>query len=386
MTSLRRCLGLAAALLLLPLAGLARAQDPDHSVARQWNDELLEAIRNDYARPTVHARNLFHTSVAMWGAWAAYDDSAATYLHHQRATAIDVDDARAEALSYACYRLLTARFTASPGADETLPSLDAKMDSLGYDRAVTTIEGTTPAALGNRIAQTILAFGYVDGANELGDYGNRVYQPVNPPLLPEFAGNSSIVDVNRWQPLALAFFIDQSGNVIPTGTPDFLSPEWGQVVPFALSAADRTDYRRAGFPYPVFHDPGPPPLLGGEGDAEYRAGFEQVVEWSSLLDPADGITLDISPGARGNNTLGTNDGSGRSTNPAYGRPPTRPQSRSGGRLLPRPGGVLGRRARFGDSARSLVRARQLRLGPSRTSRPAASRGQGPVARRASSGT
>ena len=27
------------------------------SVAREWNEILLEAIRNDFARPTVHARN-----------------------------------------------------------------------------------------------------------------------------------------------------------------------------------------------------------------------------------------------------------------------------------------------------------------------------------------
>ena len=27
------------------------------SVARQWNELLLESIRNDFARPTVHARN-----------------------------------------------------------------------------------------------------------------------------------------------------------------------------------------------------------------------------------------------------------------------------------------------------------------------------------------
>ena len=38
------------------------------SVAREWNEVLLEAIRDDYARPTVHARNLFHTSVVMYDA------------------------------------------------------------------------------------------------------------------------------------------------------------------------------------------------------------------------------------------------------------------------------------------------------------------------------
>src|SRR5437870_9839063 len=40
------------------------------SVARQWDEELLQAIRIDIPRPPVHARNLYHLSVAMWDAWA----------------------------------------------------------------------------------------------------------------------------------------------------------------------------------------------------------------------------------------------------------------------------------------------------------------------------
>ena len=46
------------------------------SIAREWNEELLEAIRNDFARPTVHARNLFHTSVLMYDAWAIFDETS----------------------------------------------------------------------------------------------------------------------------------------------------------------------------------------------------------------------------------------------------------------------------------------------------------------------
>ena len=41
------------------------AGSAQYSPARHWNEELLEAIRNDFARPTVHGRNLFHTSIAM---------------------------------------------------------------------------------------------------------------------------------------------------------------------------------------------------------------------------------------------------------------------------------------------------------------------------------
>ena len=36
---------------------------------------LLESIRADFARPTVHARNLWHSSMLMWDVWAM--DSAA---------------------------------------------------------------------------------------------------------------------------------------------------------------------------------------------------------------------------------------------------------------------------------------------------------------------
>jgi len=46
------------------------------SVARVWDEALLDAIRRDVPAPTVHARNLFHTSAAMWDAWAAYDPQA----------------------------------------------------------------------------------------------------------------------------------------------------------------------------------------------------------------------------------------------------------------------------------------------------------------------
>ncbi|HBP46139.1 MAG TPA: hypothetical protein DD635_09555, partial [Flavobacteriales bacterium] len=44
------------------------------TIAHLWNEEVLEGIRNDFARPTVHARNLLHTSIAMFDIWTAYDE------------------------------------------------------------------------------------------------------------------------------------------------------------------------------------------------------------------------------------------------------------------------------------------------------------------------
>jgi len=296
-------------------------------VARQWNEELLHAIRKDFARPTVHARNLFHTSVAIWDAWAAYDNEARTYLHHERASAANITIARNEAISYAAYNILKHRFANSPGAATVLPSVNAKMMALGYDIGFTDTAGNSPAALGNRIAASIIEFGKDDSANEQNDYANRYYSPINPGLKPEDPGNPNVRFPNHWQALIFETirFIGQSGLLPPLSADSsvpFLSPEWGAVRPFALTKHDLTNFERDGFKYKVFHDPGMPPQLGGAGDAEYRAGFEQVLKWSSQLDPNDGVMIDISPYARGSSTLGTNNGTGHALNPATGLPYT----------------------------------------------------------------
>ena len=46
------------------------------SVARQWNEAMIQAIRKDLARPTVQARNLFHFAMAVYDSWAVYDSVA----------------------------------------------------------------------------------------------------------------------------------------------------------------------------------------------------------------------------------------------------------------------------------------------------------------------
>ena len=62
------------------------ADHPEWSVARRWDEALLDAIRRALPAPTVHARNLFHTSAAMWDAWAAYDPTAPGLLRQGEAT------------------------------------------------------------------------------------------------------------------------------------------------------------------------------------------------------------------------------------------------------------------------------------------------------------
>ena len=79
----------------------AHVASADQSVARQWNEQMLSAIRRDLARPTVHARNLFHVSMAMYDAWAVYDPIADTFLIQEHATAPDIAAARNETISFA---------------------------------------------------------------------------------------------------------------------------------------------------------------------------------------------------------------------------------------------------------------------------------------------
>jgi hypothetical protein len=286
---------------------LAEQRGINHTVARKWSDLLLDSIRRDIARPTIHARNLYHTSAAMWDAWAAFEDNTDQVLHSESMSADDVEAARKEAISYAMYRLLRHRFAFSPAAVEMFPEYDLLMQELGYDTSITDTAGDTPAALGNRIAQSVINFGLSDGSNEQLDYANLIYEPVNPPLLPAFPGNPDILDLNRWQPLALEFIVDQSGNPIPTGYPDALSPEWGEVTPFSLNELDLTVFNRDGSDWKVWHDPGAPPYINGtvEEDARYKWGNEMVVVWSAHLDPADGVMIDISPGGIGNAPLAT---------------------------------------------------------------------------------
>lgn len=296
------------------------AQAPQqHSVARKWNDALLTAIRNDLARPPVHARNLFHVSAAMWDAWAAYaTDNTKQWLHQEKRGTIgdDVARAREATMSYAAYRILVHRFANSVGVNVTMAVFSELMEELGLDSSYNSTSEDTPFALGNRIAHTYIQFGLQDGSNEPNDYANRFYYTINPRLVPTRVGNRGIFDPDRWQPLFLDEFVDQSGNVVATGVPPFQSPEWGGVTPFALTEEDKSVYSREDNEYWVFHDPGPPPLLSSPTDSKlYKAGFEQVLLWSGLLDPASGEMIDISPRSIGNNTLGTNDGNGYAFNP-----------------------------------------------------------------------
>jgi hypothetical protein len=289
-----------------------------HSVARLWNEVLLDAIRREIPKPTAHSRNLFHMSAAMWDAWAAYEPLARGYFVDETATAATADDveaAREEAISYAAYRILQHRYRYGPGEEASQAEFDALMDELGYDRDFTDTSGDSPAALGNRIAQTIVEFGLSDGANEgyFLDYADDTgYAPVNAPMVIDLPG-TTMNDPNHWQPLAFDYLVLQNGIVIGQAVQTFINPNWGKVEAFCLKPEQQA------FPW-VYLDPGPPPGIGGPGDEQFRDNAVTLIRLSSYVDPDDPTMMDISPGAIHNNTLGTHDGTGRPVNPYTGEP------------------------------------------------------------------
>lgn len=305
----------ASQLLFTVTDGRAVPLEAGRSVARQWNEALLASIRGDLARPTVHARNLFHVAIAMYDAWAAFDGKASRYLLGSTRNGFtcafsalpavaDTEKARAEALSYAVYGLLEQRFAKSPGFATSSRRYDDLMLALGYDPAFSSRDYSngSAAALGNHLADCVIAYGLQDGANEANGYASRSYQPFNPPFYPTQAG-ITITDADRWQPLSFNEFRDQNGNLFAGSTPPFLTPEWGDVLPFAMTAGDARQYVRGGKTWRVYHDPGRPPLLADAATAsEYQWNHELVALWSSHLDPHDNVLWDISPGAMGNNT------------------------------------------------------------------------------------
>ncbi len=280
-----------------------------HSVARVWDEALLNAIRRDVPAPTVHARNLFHTSAAMWDAWAAYDPVADGYFVHEKYAAGDVQAAREAAMSFAAYRILLHRYSIAAGLEATFTELTETMQSLCYRIDYVDTDGDSPAAFGNRIAAAAIAYGREDGSLEQQRYISPDYKPANEPLVVT-AGAADLRDPDRWQPLALAQIIAQNGVPLPGKVQSFVGPHWGHVRPFALP------HSAAGLPI----DPGPPPRLGTGTDGAYERAALDALRYGSELDPADGAVVDISPAARGHNPLGTNDGDGYDRNPMTGKP------------------------------------------------------------------
>jgi len=322
------------------------------SAAREWNEQILSAIRLNLPNPPAHARNLFHCAVAMYDAWAAYDATAVGYLANEKISPLppDVEAARREAISYAAYRILRSRFFTADGTNgwtATEINLDNKLTALGYSPTIgkaAITSATTPAELGKRIGAAVLAWGAGDGFSSTtypqpynasvnpnmdparalpalgnnGEFPTRQNMPLGLgiPLIADLDHNySADTNPNFWQPLSMSTFVSQNGFPSPGGIQGFVGVQSLATTPFSLT---RTD------PLKPWVDPfGGPSRLSVPGnpsasDAAYRSGAQDVLTFSSLLN--DSTLINISPGSIGNNPLGTDNGTGRALNPLTNAP------------------------------------------------------------------
>jgi hypothetical protein len=276
---------------------------PAGSIARRWDEQSLNAIRRDVPRPGVHARNLFHVSVAMWDAWSAYDGTTDGYLVQEKVAADDIAAARDEAISYAAYRVLSHRYATAVGGPVSQKCFDAFMAKLDYDPSDSERAGDSPRALGNRIGHAVIDAFAEDGANETNNYADPDdFVPETPALVVDKPGTLA-TEPTVWQRLVLAKAETQNGIPGDAGAQGYIGGQWGNVTPFSLVRPGKGE---------AYLDIGTPPL---DLDEDLVDQAVELIRRSSLLDVTSDELIDVSPGAVGNNPLGSDDGHGHAENP-----------------------------------------------------------------------
>jgi hypothetical protein len=181
------------------LAGCSSAAS-QQSLARVWDRTAVSVLRIGGATSPEQARDLLDLSLAMSRA-------------HTAAGPI--------ALNYAAYRLLVWRASFGTNLSRAFGLLTAKLRSLCLSPGFVSTKGSTPAAVGNRVAAAAIATGRRDGSLETQHYVDSSYTAPNGPLVVRQAG-STVHDATFWQPLAQG----------RTSQP-FVDAQWGQVHTYA---------------------------------------------------------------------------------------------------------------------------------------------------------
>lgn len=257
------------------------------SLVARWNEVLLDAIRSEIALPTPTAYKLYVTHAAIYDAWAAYDSAAyGQYTQIERPEAEHTEAFKAEAVSYAAYRMLSEFY---PAQQE---KFDLFMQELGYDPANTTTDESTAAGVGNVVARGTLEARANDGSNYENDFADTSgYASVNSdtPGADNAPGGENF-DPNRFVLLRVpnGSVVDENSNPIATDDPASydvqtpLTPHFGGVQAFALESGDQVR-------------PDAPPQLGDfstyvdalgnvtTNDQAYRDQFGEVLDISGTL-------------------------------------------------------------------------------------------------------
>ncbi|MFT6393374.1 MAG: hypothetical protein ACJA14_002904 [Ilumatobacter sp.] len=280
------------------------------SMYRLWNDAALDAIRLDFPAPTVHARNLYHLSAALWDIWRAYEPAESAGLPvfvDAVRTASDVEAARDEALAFAAHRFLTHRYELSLARPETKLALNNTLSSAcGVQADFGAQNPASAAAFGVSVADEIIAATIDDGSLEREAYQDAAYRPVNDELVVGDPG-ANLIDPDRWQPLLLDANVSQNGVPLPGGEQTFIGSNWGSVTPFAIEVGEQPPL-----------DPGAPPRIGDTATADqYRSEAADVLRASAQLEVGV-TTIDIGPSSTDVRTFDYDETGGIDTNPETG--------------------------------------------------------------------
>jgi hypothetical protein len=195
------------------------------TIVSDWVTEALDAVKNNPIGPTAASRAYGILGTAMYDAWSAYETTPISTIMGdslQRPSSENTLANKQEAVSYAAYRVLTELFPSQASSFNDL------MLANGFDPNNLTSDATTAAGIGNTIADNLMLSRRNDGSNQLGGYADTTgYKPVNTP--------ENVIDIARWTPEHLP--IDNASNPLQK----FLTPQWGEVTPFALT--DGSEFR-----------------------------------------------------------------------------------------------------------------------------------------------
>uniref|UniRef100_Q01ZW3 Uncharacterized protein n=1 Tax=Solibacter usitatus (strain Ellin6076) TaxID=234267 RepID=Q01ZW3_SOLUE len=224
-------------LLMAVVCHALSAGENQATIVAQWNQALLQGVRDSKLGPPMVSRALAIAHTCMYDAWAAYDNKAVgTVLGDTlRRPANERRTANAEAaVSYAAYRCAVNVF---PGDRASV--FDPLMTQLGFDPGNASMDVSTPAGVGNVAAAAVIASRANDGANQSGSLTSGVpyadytgFQAVNAPSAVP-VNPATVTNVNFWQPLQ---YTDVTGAFVTQG---FLGAFWNRVRPFAMTSGDQ---------------------------------------------------------------------------------------------------------------------------------------------------
>jgi Na+-translocating ferredoxin:NAD+ oxidoreductase RnfD subunit len=187
------------------------------SVATVWDAAATAALTLGGEPEPVQARDLYDLALVMRSAVDAHTGDPATTV------------------DYAAYRLLVWRASFGANLARSFALLTQQLHAQCGTPSYVAVTGSSPAAVGNRIAAAAIAAGRHDGSNESIDYADPSYTPQNAPLIVAQPG-STVHDATFWQPLALSQVSPRGSNPVPAKVQTFVGSQWGHVRTFALPA------------------------------------------------------------------------------------------------------------------------------------------------------